>query len=182
MKSDEWGLLVIEYRGWRHSKTLMSLRQGVDCVSYTTASHLSPSPRSQADRRTFWKVTAYRQFRRSMFFHSAFATATTESAAPDTGLSPPAPEGTGYTRSSPASAVIYSLSWMWFCFVFPHSVSFSYSLSEKFLSLSPAHLELWMRCSVPWEARVIAAHPSHCRFKELELCQWLQLWSAVLFG
>lgn len=69
MKSEKLGLLVIENRGWRLE---MFLRQGVDCVSYTTASHLSPSPQSQDDRRTFQKVTAYRQFRRSMFFHNAF--------------------------------------------------------------------------------------------------------------
>lgn len=51
-------------------------------------------------------------FGEACFSTTPLATATTESAAPDTGLSPPAPEGTGYTRSSPASAVIYSLSWM----------------------------------------------------------------------
>lgn len=58
---------VIEFRVWRHTKTLMSLRQGVYREWYTTASHPSPSPRSQADQRTFRKVTAYRQFRESCF-------------------------------------------------------------------------------------------------------------------
>ncbi len=71
IRSDKGGCLVIEYRGWGHTKRLMSLRQGVDCGSYTTASHLSPSPRTQAGWRTLRKVTAYRPFRRSMFFPSA---------------------------------------------------------------------------------------------------------------
>lgn len=154
---------VIEFRVWRHTvqKTLMSLRQGVDRAWYTTASHPSPSPRSQADQRTFRKVTAYRQFRRSMFFPNAFGDSYQRVSGSWYGLiSQPAPEGTGYTRSSHASAVYNSLSWMWFCLVFHHS----YSLSEKFLSQSPAHLELSMHCLVPWEPGVIAAHPSHCRF------------------
>jgi len=59
---------VIEFMVWRHTKTLMSLRQGVDRAWYTTASQPFPSPRSQADQRTFRKVTAYGQFRQSMFF------------------------------------------------------------------------------------------------------------------
>ncbi len=182
IRSDKGGHLVIEYRGWGRTKTLMSLRQGVDCGSYTTASHLSPSLRTQAGWRTFRKVTAYRPFRRSMFFPSAFGDSYHRGSGSWYGLISSQLQRALATLG-PATLQLLFTPYRGCYFVLSSLTLFlsplAFRRSFPLFSASPGALYVFSR---PLRGQGNCGPPLSLPVKELELCQWLHLWSSELFG
>lgn len=112
---------VIEYRDWGRTKTLMSLRQGVDCGSYTSASHLSPLLGRRLAGGHLERSPCIDRSSEACFSPAPLATATIKAAAPDMGLSSPSSRGHWLHSVQPCfSCYLLLIVDVIIIFVFPH--------------------------------------------------------------
>lgn len=179
-----WILINVVFCNWIQGletyKKHLCPSDGAWIVRGTQQPRIRPPPlHHKLTRGRFERSLRIDRFGEACFSPTPLATATKESPAPDTGLSPNQLQMALVTLG-PATLRLFISPYHGCGFVLSSITPIAFQRS--FSPSLQAHLELSLHCLVPWEAGVIAAHPSHCRFKDLELCQCIHLWSSVLFG